>query len=165
MIKNFSCVIAATLAVAMATPALAQADTTAGNETQNTAANRNESGGLRALVSRHASAHGVPAPVAHAVVMLESRYRPQVVHKGNFGLMQIRFGTARAMGYRGSPSGLLNAETNLQYGMKYLARGWKASGGDLCRTIAHYQTGRVVRSVPASSQAYCTRARRIMAQR
>ncbi len=96
--------------------------------------------------------------------MLESRYRPQVVHKGNFGLMQIRFGTARAMGYRGSPSGLLNAETNLQYGMKYLARGWKASGGDLCRTIAHYQTGRVVRSVPASSQAYCARARRIMAQ-
>ena len=123
------------------------------------------SGQLRAQVVREAVAHGVPAKLTHAVVMLESRYRPGVVSRGNYGLMQIRFGTARAMGYRGAPGGLLNAEINLRYGMRYLARGWKASGGDVCRTIAHYQTGRMVRTVPAASRAYCQRAQRIMAAR
>lgn len=120
---------------------------------------------LRALVARQAAVHGVPAPLAHAVVTLESRYRPHIVHRGNYGLMQIRFGTARALGYRGAPAGLLNAETNVRFGMKYLARGWKASGGDVCRTIAHYQTGRIVDTIPASSQAYCARARRLIAAR
>jgi soluble lytic murein transglycosylase-like protein len=120
---------------------------------------------LRAQVERHAAAHGVPGNVAHAVVTIESRYRPHVVHAGNYGLMQIRYGTARSMGYKGSPSGLLNADTNLQFGMKYLARAWKASGGDLCRTIAQYQTGRQVRSIPRASQVYCQRARQIMASR
>lgn len=118
---------------------------------------------LRARVAQHAAAHGVPTKLAHAVVMLESRYRPRIVHRGNFGLMQIRYGTARAMGYRGPASGLLDAETNLRYGMRYLARGWKATHGDVCRTIAHYQTGRLVRSLPAVSKAYCARARGIMA--
>ncbi len=159
MKNKLMCVFAATAALAAGGPAKAE------DSQAISSISRSEAGGLRALVGRHASAHGVPPQVAHAVVMLESRYRPHVVHRGNFGLMQIRFGTARAMGYRGAPSGLLNADTNLQFGMKYLARGWKASGGDLCRTIAHYQTGRVVRSVPASSAAYCARARKIIASR
>ena len=132
--------------------------------TSPSAAVASQSPALRAQVERAAASHGVPPKLAHAVVMLESRYRPRVVSKGNFGLMQIRYGTARAMGYRGAPSGLLNADTNLRYGMRYLARGWKASGGDVCRTIAHYQTGRMVRSIPAVSRAYCARARRIMAK-
>ena len=148
---NFTALAAATaLSLAISSPALAAGPGSAP---------------LRAQVARHAQAHGVPVHLAHAVVMLESRYRPGVVHRGNFGLMQIRFGTARAMGYRGSASGLLNAETNLRYGMRYLARGWKATGGDVCRTIAHYQTGRLTRSVPAVSRAYCARARKIMAGR
>ena len=122
-------------------------------------------GGLRTQVARHAAAHGIPGNVANAIVTLESRHRPHVIHKGNYGLIQIRYGTARALGYRGAPSGLLNTETNLRFGMAYFARGWKASGGDLCRSIAHYQTGRLVRAVPPASQAYCARARRILAQR
>ena len=121
--------------------------------------------GLKSMVERYAAANGVPGSVGHAVVMLESRYRPHIVHAGNYGLMQIRYGTARAMGYRGTPGGLLNAETNLHFGMKYLARGWRSSSGDLCRTIAHYQTGRSVTRVPAASLAYCARARKIMASR
>ena len=96
--------------------------------------------------------------------MLESRYRAHIIHKGNYGLMQIRYATARAGGYLGSPEGLLSPDINLQFGMKYFARGWRASGGDLCRAIAHYQTGRLVRTVPAASLTYCARARRIMTE-
>ncbi len=120
---------------------------------------------IESRVAHYAGTNRIPNSVAHAVIMLESRYRASAVNRGNYGLMQIRHATARAMGYRGDARGLLNAETNLQYGMKYLARGWHGSGGDLCRTIAHYQTGRLVRSVPASSHAYCSRARQIIAKR
>lgn len=125
----------------------------------------NETASLRHQVERHASSQGVPGKVAHAVVTIESRYNPGVAHRGNYGLMQIRYGTAKAMGYKGAPSGLLNADTNLTYGMKYLARAWKQSNGDLCRAIAQYQTGRPVKAVPRSSQAYCARAQKIMASR
>jgi soluble lytic murein transglycosylase-like protein len=34
--------------------------------------------------------------------------------------MQIRLGTARAMGFRGQLSELYTPETNLEYGMRYL---------------------------------------------
>ena len=45
--------------------------------------------------------------------------------------MQIRLGTARAMGYHGgSPQGLLDADTNMTYAVKYLAGAYRAAGCD-----------------------------------
>jgi soluble lytic murein transglycosylase-like protein len=55
--------------------------------------------------------------------------------------MQIRHATARAMGYAGSPAGLLNAETNLTYAVKYLAGAWHAAGGNPNRAVAYYASG------------------------
>ena len=47
-------------------------------------------------VARHASAHGVPPELVHRVIMRESRYNPRAVSKGNYGMMQIRLGTAKS---------------------------------------------------------------------
>ena len=44
--------------------------------------------------------------------------------------MQILPATARTMGYRGRPEGLLDAETNLKYGVRYLRGAWLIAGGD-----------------------------------
>lgn len=121
--------------------------------------------GLRQMVAQKDAAHGVPPALAHAVVILESRYRPRIVSKGNYGLMQIRLGTARAMGFRGSPRQLLQPETNLRYGMKYLARAWRASRGNGCGTIKRYQTGTGAGRYSRATLTYCARARRIMASR
>ena len=129
------------------------------------AAASGERAALRPMVERHAQANGIPAGVAHALVTIESQYRPRIVHRGNYGLMQIRYETARSLGYRGTREGLLNAETNLNLGMKYFSRGWRLSGGELCRAIAFYQTGRPVKSVPSASRVYCARARALMAAR
>lgn len=120
---------------------------------------------LKSRVEHHAASNQIPAAIGHAIVTIESGYRPHIVHAGNYGLMQIRYGTARSMGYAGAPGGLLNAETNLQLGMKYFARGWRSSGGDLCRAIAHYRTGRPGARVDAASRAYCQKAQRIIASR
>ncbi len=96
---------------------------------------------LAGLVEQQASANGVPASLVHRVIMRESRYNPRAVSSGNYGLMQIRLGTARAMGYSGSAAGLLDAETNMTYAVRYLAGAYRAAGGNENRAVALYARG------------------------
>ena len=60
---------------------------------------------------------------------------------GNYGLMQIRLGTARGVGYSGDAKGLLDPDTNLTYAVKYLAGAYRAAGCDADRAVAYYQRG------------------------
>ena len=73
--------------------------------------------------------------------MRESRYNPRAVSGGNYGLMQIRLGTARAMGYSGSAAGLLDADTNVVYAVRYLAGAYRAAHGNEARAVALYASG------------------------
>jgi soluble lytic murein transglycosylase-like protein len=83
----------------------------------------------------------LPPALVHRVIMRESRYNPRAVSKGNYGMMQIRLGTARAMGYTGSAAGLLDANTNMTYAVKYLAGAYRAAGGNPDRAVALYARG------------------------
>ena len=75
-----------------------------------------------AMVAAHARANGVPEALVHRVIIRESRYQPHLVgHGGTIGLMQIKLATARGLGYTGDAAGLRDPETNLTYGVKYLA--------------------------------------------
>src|SRR5688572_15351652 len=75
---------------------------------------------LEPLIVKHAKANGVPATLVHRIIIRESRYNAGAVGRGGaLGLMQIKHGTARALGYSGSAAGLLDAETNLTYGVRY----------------------------------------------
>jgi soluble lytic murein transglycosylase-like protein len=96
---------------------------------------------LDARIAAHASAAGVPIELARRVVKRESNGNARAVSKGNYGLMQIRLGTAKAMGYRGNAQGLLDAETNMTYAMKYLAGAYRAAGGNHDRAVALYARG------------------------
>lgn len=96
---------------------------------------------INSLVAHHARAHRVPEALVHRVIRRESSYNPRALSKGNFGLMQIRYATARGMGYRGSPSGLLDANTNLTYAVPYLANAYKIAGGNADRAVALYARG------------------------
>ncbi len=96
---------------------------------------------LIAMIERHAAEHGVPVELVHRVVMRESRYNPGLHHRAYWGLMQIRPDTARSMGYQGSPSGLLDAETNLTYAVPYLANAYMVAGGNQNRAVALYAGG------------------------
>ena len=73
--------------------------------------------------------------------MRESRYNPRAVSKGNYGMMQIRLGTARAMGYTGGAAGLLDADTNMTYAVRYLAGAYRAAGGNHDRAVSNYARG------------------------
>lgn len=105
------------------------------------AARAQEGAAYQHLVHKHAAANGIPAELVHRVIMRESRYNPRAVSKGNYGLMQIRLGTARAMGYRGGVEGLLDADTNMTYAVKYLAGAYRAAGGNHDRAVINYARG------------------------
>lgn len=98
-------------------------------------------GNLDVLISRYAAANNVPESLVRRIIHRESRGNARAVSKGNYGLMQIRLGTARAMGYRGSARGLLDAETNMTYAVKYLAGAYRAAGGNADRAVHYYAAG------------------------
>jgi soluble lytic murein transglycosylase-like protein len=121
------CAIAGFALLAVAQPGFAQAS---GREA------------FDALVAQHAAANGVPAALVHRVIVRESRYNPRAVGRGGaMGLMQIKHATARGMGYSGSSSGLLDANTNLTYAVRYLAGAYRAANGNADRAVAYYAGG------------------------
>jgi len=106
-----------------------------------------------AMVEQYANANGIPASLVHRIIMRESRYNPRAVSAGNYGLMQIRLGTARAMGYRGSAAGLLDPETNMTYAVRYLAGAYRAARGSEARAVALYARGYNAAPVRSASPA------------
>lgn len=93
------------------------------------------------LVAKHAAANGLPVALVHRVIMRESKYNPRAISKGNYGMMQIRLGTARALGYSGGAQGLLDADTNMTYAVRYLAGAYHVAGGNHDRAVALYARG------------------------
>jgi len=96
---------------------------------------------LDAMIERYARQHGIPARLVHRIVMRESRYNPAAMHSRFYGLMQITYATAKSMGYKGEPRGLLDPEVNLTYAVPYLANAYRAAGGNEDRAVALYAAG------------------------
>lgn len=76
--------------------------------------------------------------------------------------MQIKPSTARMMGYRGSTKALYNPETNIKYGMKYLAMAHKLGGGSTCGTILKYNAGHAAKRMNPVSKRYCGKVTKLM---
>ncbi|MCO6381861.1 MAG: lytic transglycosylase domain-containing protein [Vannielia sp.] len=96
---------------------------------------------LRALINKYAKIHDMPAELIHRVCIRESTHNPRARNGPYYGLMQVLPQTARTMGFRGAPSDLLDAETNLKYAGKYLKGAWLVSGGDIDAAIGWYARG------------------------
>jgi soluble lytic murein transglycosylase-like protein len=73
--------------------------------------------------------------------------------------MQIKPATARMMGFSGSTKALFNPETNIKYGMKYLAKAHKLGGGTTCGTILKYNAGHAAKRMNPVSSAYCKKVK------
>ena len=95
-----------------------------------------------ALVAAHARTNNVPEALVHRVIVRESRYRPDIVGRGGtIGLMQIKLATARGLGYTGDAAGLRDPDTNLAYGIKYLAGAFRAANNDHARAMHYFASG------------------------
>ena len=116
------------------------------------------------LIERYASMNGVSPALVHAVIQVESNYKPYSKGRaGEIGLMQIKPATARLMGYSGSTTGLFDPETNIKYGLKYLAKAQKLGGGTTCGTILKYNAGHAAKRMNPVSSAYCKKVKRRLA--
>jgi soluble lytic murein transglycosylase-like protein len=98
-------------------------------------------GEVQAAIAEYAAIYGLPEALVHRIVKRESKYNPKAQHRGYWGLMQIRYDTARSMGYRGKPKGLLDIDANLKYGVKYLAGAYLVAGGNADRAARYYRSG------------------------
>jgi soluble lytic murein transglycosylase-like protein len=116
----------------------------------------------------YAKKHGVDSLIVHAIIQVESqytvrcsRYEKELVTQkwysdwienkysnnmlaySSVGIMQILYGTALWLGYRGTPKGLYNLNDNLNYGVKYIAYLFKKYNGNVRHVAASYNAGKV----------------------
>ena len=101
----------------------------------------NETPELRRQINYWADFYDVPRPLVHRLAVRESTHRPEARNGPYYGLLQILPQTARTMGFRGQPDDLLNADTNLQFAVKYLRGAWLLSDGDYDTAIGWYARG------------------------
>lgn len=119
-----------------------------------------------ALIEREAGRAGVPPEVAEAVAHTESGFNPRAVGAdGEIGLMQILPSTARMLGFVGTNSDLSVPETNVHYGVSYLAQAWRLAGRDLCTAVMKYRAGHGETRFSYLSVDYCLKVRARMRAR
>jgi soluble lytic murein transglycosylase-like protein len=119
---------------------------------------------LRKVIERYAALQNIPADIVHAVVMVESRFNPRATGRGGYiGLMQIGYPTAKSLGYTGTVAGLYDPETNLRYGIEYLAQAYRMVKGNLCAAVSKYQGGHRVVGVTRAGAVYCSKVKTYLA--
>jgi soluble lytic murein transglycosylase-like protein len=112
-----------------------------GDSVSRSGLNPGETPQMHALIHKYAQIYRMPESLIHRVIQRESDYNPRARNGPYYGLMQILPQTARQMGYHGTPSGLLDAETNLKYAGKYLRGAWLVSHGSENRAVTWYAKG------------------------
>jgi soluble lytic murein transglycosylase-like protein len=115
------------------------------------------------LIQSYAKQYGVAVDLAHAIVKVESNFEASARGRaGEIGLMQIKPATARMMGYSGTAKGLYDPETNIKFGMMYLAKAQELSDGTTCGTILKYNAGHAAKRMNPVSKRYCGKVESIL---
>jgi len=119
---------------------------------------------LAAIVNRLAREAQLPPEFVRAIVRVESDWDQDLTGlAGEIGLMQIMPATARYMGFVDSNEALYVPETNIRWGIRYLAEAYRLASGDLCQTVLKYNAGHGAMKMTAAAEKYCTRVRGFIA--
>jgi hypothetical protein len=125
-----------------------------------------DQGAYRAVIDREAASYGVPPELVDAVMSVESSYNPATVGAdGEIGLMQLMPATAQMLGFTGTPTELAVPETNIHYGVLYLAVAWRLAGQDICTATMKYRAGHGETRFSVRSVDYCLKVRSRLAAR
>ena len=101
----------------------------------------NETPELRKKINFWADHYEVPRSLVHRLAIRESTHRPWARNGPYYGLMQILPQTARTMGFRGEPNDLLDADTNLEFAVKYLRGAYIVADGNKEQAMKWYARG------------------------
>ncbi len=86
--------------------------------------------------------YGVPIWFALRIAKVESGYNPNTRGAaGEYGVYQMKCATAKGIGFSGNCSQLLNASTNVEYGLKHLQMAMKLSNGNLKMAASKHNGG------------------------
>lgn len=95
-----------------------------------------------AMITSMAPQYGVPTWFALRIAKIESGYNPRARGAaGEYGVYQLKCATARGIGFRGNCGTLLNASTNVRYGLKHLALAMRSSRGNLRLAASKHNGG------------------------
>ncbi len=99
-------------------------------------------GNVVAMIKSMAPRHGVPTWFALRIAHVESGYNPRARGAaGEYGVFQMKCATARGIGFRGNCGALLNAATNIQFGLKHLSLAMRSSRGNLKLAASKHNGG------------------------
>ncbi|MGX9429101.1 MULTISPECIES: lytic transglycosylase domain-containing protein [Bradyrhizobium] len=120
----------------------------------------------RELIEKQTAGTGLAPEIAEAVMGVESGYNAGAIGGvGEIGLMQVLPSTARMLGFTGTNAELAVPETNIRYGVTYLAQAWRLARGDLCTAVMKYRAGHGETRFSHLSVSYCLAVRsRLMAR-
>ena len=118
---------------------------------------------IAAIVDRKADENGLPSSLVGAIISVESGWKSSARNGSSVGLMQITPSTAHALGFRGAFKDLFDPETNISLGTRYLAEAYRLADGDLCATVARYQSGLDATRPNAANRAYCKKMKALLA--
>jgi len=94
------------------------------------------------MIKSMAPQYGVPTWFALRIAKVESNYNPRVRGRaGEYGIYQIKCGTARGLGFSGGCSQLADARTNIRWGLTHLQAALKSSSGNLKLAASKHNGG------------------------
>ena len=98
------------------------------------------------LVEKEAFLEGVPANILKGICYTESKFKIKALNKfdagsPSYGLCQIKYGTAKAMGFKGTRKELMSAQVNMKYAAKYLRYQIDRYNGDIRKAVLAYNAG------------------------
>ena len=99
-------------------------------------------GNVVAMITSMAPRYGVPTWFALRIAKIESGFNPRARGAaGEYGVFQLKCATARGIGFRGNCGALLNASTNIQFGLKHLSLAVRSSRGNLKLAASKHNGG------------------------
>lgn len=105
-------------------------------------------GNVVALITAMAPAHGVPTWFALRIAHVESNYKPHLRGAaGEYGVYQLKCSTAKDIGFSGNCAQLLDARTNVEWGLKHLSIAIGKSNGNLKLAASKHNGGLFRRSL------------------
>ena len=108
-------------------------------------------GTVVSLIKAMAPGQGVPTWFALRIAHVESNYNSHMRGAaGEYGVYQLKCATAKGIGFRGNCAQLLDARTNVQWGLKHLSLAIGKSGGNL-RLAASKHNGGLGRKTEVAS--------------
>ena len=89
---------------------------------------------------------GLPQGLLDSICFVESRHHVRVIHKNDgktdsIGICQIKYETAKDLGYRGSVDRLYDPNNNIYWAGVYLLKQLKRYNGNIEKAVAAYNAG------------------------